>query len=182
MTQVAFYELSSLSEDQRASLLTRPESDLEFFLEKVKPIIEDVRTKGDVALVEYAAKFDNAHFGISEVGASKAEIDAAYDQIDREMIETLEYAADNIRRFHEEQLPSEIWMKEIRPGVFAGERYSPIDSAAVYSPRGKGSFPSVTLMGAIPAVVAGVSDPIDPVTPSSLPIIRLIRALRLWIF
>ncbi len=160
MTRVAFYELSKLTGDQRDALLMRPESDLGFFLEKVKPLIEDVRTKGDAALVEYAAKFDNAHFNVTEVGASKADIDAAFDQINRELIETLEYAADNIRRYHEEQLPGEMWMKEVRPGVFAGERHSPIDSAAVYSPRGKGSFPSVTLMGAIPAVVAGVSDPI----------------------
>lgn len=51
-------------------------------------------------------------------------------------------------------------MKEIRPGVVVGERSTPIDSVACYSPRGKGSFPSVTLMSAIPAVVAGVRRPI----------------------
>jgi histidinol dehydrogenase len=76
------------------------------------------------------------------------------------MIETLEYAADNIRRFHEAQLPGEMWLKEIRPGVLVGERYTPIDSVALYSPRGKGSFPSMTLMTAIPAMVAGVGMPI----------------------
>lgn len=158
MTEVSFYELSNLTGEQRASLMTRPENDLGGFLEKVKPLIEDVRTKGDAALVEYAAKFDNAHFTPSEVGATKAEMDAAFDQLDRDVIEALEYGADNIRRFHEEQMPGEMWIKEVRPGVFAGERYTPIDSAAVYSPRGKGSFPSVTLMSAIPAKVAGVTD------------------------
>ncbi|MCV6601286.1 MAG: histidinol dehydrogenase, partial [Cohaesibacter sp.] len=142
------------------------------FLEKVKPLIEDVRTQGDAALVKYAAQFDNAHFGFDEVGASKADIDAAFDQIDRDLLETLEleileYAADNIRHFHEEQTPGKMWMKEVRPGILAGERHSPIDRVAIYSPRGKGSFPSVTLMGAIPAVVAGVSDPIvlSPASP-----------------
>jgi len=160
MTGIAFHELSKLDEDRRASLLTRPENDLEFFLEKARPLIEDVRVKGDAALVEYAAKFDNARFAPSEIGVAKAEIDAAFDQLDRGVVEALEYGADNIRRYHLEQLPGEMWMKEVRPGVFAGERYTPIDSAAIYSPRGKGSFPSVTLMGAIPAVVAGVPDPI----------------------
>jgi histidinol dehydrogenase len=53
-----------------------------------------------------------------------------------------------------------MWMKEIRPGVLVGERATPIDSVACYSPRGKGSFPSVTLMTAIPAAVAGVPQPI----------------------
>lgn len=159
-TKVTVYELTKLNKDQRTALLKRPENDLGFFLEKVKPLIEDVRTKGDAALVEYAAKFDNAHFTTAEIGASQVEFDAAFDQLDCGVIESLEYAADNIRRYHEEQMPGEMWMKEIRPGIFAGERHTPIDTAAIYSPRGKGSFPSVTLMGAIPAVVAGVPDPI----------------------
>lgn len=160
MVNVTIYELSKITNEQRASLLTRPESNLDGVLEKVKPLIEAVRTKGDAALVEYAAKFDNAHFTMDEVGVSKADIDAAFDKLDRDVIKALEYSADNIRRYHEEQMPGEMWMKEIRPGVFAGERYTAIDSAAVYSPRGKGSFPSVTLMAAIPAVVAGVKSPI----------------------
>lgn len=160
MADVAFYELSQLTAEQRAALLLRPENDLGEFLEKVAPVIEDVRTKGDAALVDYAARFDGAKFTTAEVGASKADIDAAFDILDRDIIETLEYAADNIRRYHQEQMPGEMWMQEVRPGVFAGERHMPIDSAAIYSPRGKGSFPSVTLMGAIPAVVAGVRDPI----------------------
>ena len=95
MTGIAFHELSKLDEDRRASLLTRPENDLEFFLEKARPLIEDVRVKGDAALVEYAAKFDNARFAPSEIGAAKAEIDAAFDQLDRGVVEALEYGADN---------------------------------------------------------------------------------------
>jgi len=58
------------------------------------------------------------------------------------------------------QKPQDIWWTEIRPGVKVGERATPIQSVALYSPRGKGSFPSVTLMTAIPAVVAGVAEPI----------------------
>jgi histidinol dehydrogenase len=100
MTKVAFYELSNLTNDQRSRLLTRPENDLDFFLKKVRPLIEDVRIKGDVALVEYAAKFDNAHFTTSEIGASKTDFEAAFDQLDRDVIESLEYGADHIRRFH----------------------------------------------------------------------------------
>lgn len=163
--KVSFHELSTIDEAQRQSLLTRPENDLDFFLEKIQPIIEDVRLNGDEALVKYAAKFDKSHFSIDEVGATKTEIDNAFNQVGHKMVETLEYAADNIRRYHQEQMPDEMWMKEVRPGMFAGERHLPIDSAAIYSPRGKGSFPSVTLMGLIPAVVAGVPNPIV-LTPS----------------
>jgi len=64
-------------------------------------------------------------------------------------------------------MPQELWMKEIRPGVVVGERTTAIESVACYSPRGKGSFPSVTLMSAIPAVVAGVPMPII-LTPPGL--------------
>jgi hypothetical protein len=53
-----------------------------------------------------------------------------------------------------------MWLKEMRPGAFAGDRHVPIDSVACYVPRGKGSFPSVLLMTTIPAVVAGVPRPV----------------------
>ncbi len=68
----------------------------------------------------------------------------------------IDYAAANIRSFHTAQLPEAMWLKEIRPGAFAGDRYRPIPSVACYVPRGKGAFPSVTMMTTIPAVVAGV--------------------------
>ena len=115
--KVSLYELSKLNKTKRNVLLRRSENDLEVFLEMVKPIIEDVRIKGDAALVKYAAKFDNAHFKSSEVGASKIEFDDAFNKLDSGVIESLEYAADNIRRYHEEQIPGEMWMKEIRPGI-----------------------------------------------------------------
>ena len=51
-----------------------------------------------------------------------------------------------------------MWLKEIRPGAFAGDRFLPIDSVALYVPRGKGAFPSVTMMTAVPGVVAGVPE------------------------
>ena len=53
-----------------------------------------------------------------------------------------------------------MWLKEIHPGAWAGDRFLPIDSVACYVPRGKGAFPSVTVMTAVPAVVAGVARPI----------------------
>ena len=158
---VALHELDKLSADDRDRLLSRAEDDLERFIEGVGPIIEAVRLEGDEALARFGREFDGAESLEShEIAATRADIDKAFDEVDRAMIETLEYSADNIRRFHEAQRPPEMWMKEIRPGVLVGERATPIDSVACYSPRGKGSFPSVTLMTAVPAAVAGVPDPI----------------------
>ncbi|MFT4730216.1 MAG: histidinol dehydrogenase [Granulosicoccus sp.] len=159
--EVALHDLAQLSVTEREQLLSRAEDDLDPFIEGVRPIIEAVRTEGDEALARFGRKFDGAtHLSAGSIAASKSDIDQAFDKIDRAMIETLEYSADNIRRFHEAQRPPEMWMKEIRPGVLVGERATPIDSVACYSPRGKGSFPSVTLMTAIPASVAGVPQPI----------------------
>jgi histidinol dehydrogenase len=78
--------------------------------------------------------------------------------LDPELTETIRWAIDNIRSFHEEQLPDPMFLKEIRPGAFAGDRFTPLRSAALYVPRGKGSFPSVTMMTSVPAVLAGVKD------------------------
>ena len=166
MTQeVALYELESLSLDQRNALLKRTEDDLSAFVGKVEPIIEAVKQQGDEALAAFAREYDKAELQANQIAVSASDFDDAFDSLDSKMIEVLEYAADNIRRFHQAQKPEEMWMKEIRPGVLVGERYSPIDSVALYSPRGKGSFPSVTLMTSIPAVVAGVPLPVI-VTPA----------------
>ena len=108
-----------MSYDQRSVLLTRPENDLDLFLERVKPVIEDVRIKGDAALVKYAAKFDKAHFRASDIKASETEFEEAFDLLDRDVIEALEYGANNIRRFHEDQLPDKMQMKPTLDGVLS---------------------------------------------------------------
>ncbi len=149
-----------LSPVDRAALLLRPESDLAPQMEGAERIIAAVRERGDAALIDFAKDFDRADLREKGIEVKPAEFDAAFSQLDGALIETLELAADNIRRFHEAQLPQEMWLKEIRPGVLVGERTTPVDSAALYAPRGKGSFPSVTLMTTIPAVVAGVPQPI----------------------
>jgi histidinol dehydrogenase len=156
---VALHDLTRLTDAERATLLARAEDDLGPFIEKVMPIIAAVRERGDEALVEFAKRFDGADVRGDDLKVSDAAFDAAYNALDDEFIEVLRYAADNIRRFHERQMPDEMrWAMEIRPGANVGERFTPLDSVACYSPRGKGSFPSVTLMSVIPAVVAGVRE------------------------
>ena len=160
MREIALYDYDKLSQTERAALLRRTEDDLSDYIEKVAPVIEEVRLKGDEAIAHFVKKFDGAEIDPAQILATEAEFDAAFDALDDEFIEVLRYAADNIRRFHEMQKPQDIWWTEIRPGVKVGERATPLDTVALYSPRGKGSFPSVTLMTAIPAVVAGVRQPV----------------------
>jgi len=157
---VKLHELNRLDNTGREALLRRAEDDLGYFLERVEPIIAAVRDAGDEALARFAREFDQASVDADSIAATGMDFDHAFATLDPEMISVLEFSADNIRRFHTAQMPQEMWMKEIHPGVLVGERTTPIDSVACYSPRGKGCFPSVTLMSAIPAVVAGVPDAI----------------------
>ena len=111
---------------------------------QVAPVIEQVREGGDAALVALAEKFDKADMTGKQLLATKVETDAAFDQLEPHLIDALGYAADNIRRFHEHQKPDQDWSVEIRPGIDVGEKAFPIEKVALYPPRGKGSFPSVT--------------------------------------
>jgi histidinol dehydrogenase len=155
MEAARLHDLSG-GEDIPASLLERTEADLSAFTEKVKPIIAAVRGEGDAALQRFARAYDGVTAATMSLRATAAEFDAAMDLVPREVVAALEHAIDNIRRFHAAQMPEEMWFKQIEPGLWTGERYTPIDSVACYVPRGKGAFPSVVNMTAIPGVVAGV--------------------------
>jgi histidinol dehydrogenase len=153
-----FHELAKLSEEQRAALMKRADADLGPFLEKVRPIIDAVRSEGDRALSRFARELDKAEVPPDKLLATEQEFDTAFDAIGPDVREAIEFAVNAIRNFHEEQRPEPMWLKETSPGAFAGDRWLPIPSVGLYVPRGKGSFPSVTMMTSVPAVVAGVPD------------------------
>ena len=150
------WKFSSLSRDEYLSLLKRTEADLSQYLEKVIPIIASVREHGDEAVCEFTAKFDGAKISPSGLLVSEQEFDLAEAQLSPSVKQAILHARDNILAYHRFQLPKPITMTPVSPGVLAGERYNAIPSVACYVPRGKGSFPSVCLMTAAPAVIAGV--------------------------
>ena len=157
MSEVNVKRLKDLSKAERAALVRRSEGDLTSFLEKVQPIIDAVRNEGDAALVRFGQELDKAASLTREtLKATEAEFDEAFSLVDDKVVEAIRSGIENIRSFHEEQLPEPMWLKEIRPGAFAGDRFIAINSVALYVPRGKGSFPSVTMMTSVPGVVAGV--------------------------
>lgn len=155
---VNFHELYRLSPPQRRKLLQRTEADLSAYEEKVRAIIDAVRREGDEALARFARDFDKAQVKASEIAATEEDFARAGKTLDREVKAAMDYAAAQIRKFHEDQKPEEMWLSEMRPGAFAGDRMRAIPSAACYVPRGKGAFPSVALMTSIPAKVAGVAE------------------------
>jgi histidinol dehydrogenase len=155
---VNLHILSRLSPKQRKALLTRTETDLSTFIEKVKPIIAAVKTEGDAALARFAQQFDKAPVAAGAIAATDADFARAEKTLAPKMQEAMTFAAESIIAFHQAQMPEREWMKELRPGVLAGDRVTPIPSVACYIPRGKGAFPSSVLMTAIPATVAGVEN------------------------
>jgi histidinol dehydrogenase len=164
MSEVSFHDLSSASAEQRASLLKRAEADLSVFVEQVRPILEAVRTEGDAALLRFVRDLDKADVAAGNLKVPEGEFDAAFGKVDKDVVDSIRFGIANIRHFHEEQRPETMWLKEVRPGAYAGDRYTPIASVALYVPRGKGAFPSVTMMTSVPAVIAGVPQ-IAIVTP-----------------
>ncbi len=150
------HDLTKLSATDRAALLRRTEADLTPYMDRVRPIIEAVRDEGDAAVARLAREIDRVALDPARIAVTEAEFDAARAAIPDELREAIDFAAGSIRKLHEDQKPDEMWLHEIRPGAFAGERTVPIASVACYVPRGKGSFPSVAMMTTIPAVVAGV--------------------------
>jgi histidinol dehydrogenase len=138
------------------SLLARATADLAWYCERAQPIIEAVKLEGDDALLRFARSYDGVTSAQMSIRADESEFADAARHVPSEVVRAIQHAIDNIRRFHEAQTPEEMWLKEMQPGAWAGDRHIPIDSVACYVPRGKGSFPSVVNMTAIPAVVAGV--------------------------
>jgi histidinol dehydrogenase len=155
MQTVTFRDLR-LTSPLPPELLLRTEADLSGYLPAAQAIIEDVRGNGDASLVRYAREFDHVEAPVFDLSVTEADFAAAQAAVDPAVIEAIGFAADNIRRFHTAQKPPPMSWMEVRPGAFAAERVTPIDNVACYVPRGKGAFPSVVMMTAIPAVVAAV--------------------------
>jgi histidinol dehydrogenase len=154
--QINFYELEKLPESETAKLFKRSELDIAELQKQVLPIIQDVRERGDLALIEYNEKFDKAKMTAEQLKVTEAEFEQARNNLDPEVKKVIEISATNIKKFHQAQIPEEMWFTQIDDGIMAGEKITPITSVGIYVPRGKGSFPSVMLMLCIPAVIANV--------------------------
>ncbi len=121
----------------------------------VREIIDDVRTRGDTALIEYSVKFDGIDFDATPMRVTAAEIDAAIEQVPSEVLGALKVAAVRIESHHRRQLPRDDSYED-ELGVVLGSRWTAIEAVGLYVPGGTASYPSSVLMNAIPAKVAGV--------------------------
>lgn len=153
---IQFWELSQLDKTTLAKIMRRAETDITSLLPMIQEIINEVRQRGDAAVVEYARRFEAANFEANMLRATPEDFTAARKEISDEVFDAIQQAHDNVQTFHQEQMPEQMWFTEVKPGIMAGERVTAVASAGLYVPRGKGAFPSVMIMLATPAKVAGV--------------------------
>ena len=140
--------------DQAQDLITRKALRLAEAEKIVAPIIEDVRERGDEALLEYARKFDQLQN--NDVTVAPAEWQTAEARVSPEFREAVDAAARNIREYAQTQLPREASVT-LPDGRRLGQIVRPLESMAAYIPAGRYPLPSTLLMTVIPAQVAGVN-------------------------
>lgn len=134
--------------------------------EIVDRIVGDVRRDGDEAVIKYTKLIDRTEFTPEEFVVTEAEYEAAYQEADPAVVESLRKAAENVRRYHQEQKPNS-WMTYRDKGSILGQSVIPLDRVGIYVPGGTAAYPSSVIMNAMPAVVAGVKEIIMMVPPKN---------------
>lgn len=126
--------------------------------EAVTSILARVRREGDAAVLDYSRQFDCPSMALENLRVTSEEFAQAEGEVDDAFRQTLRFAADRIRRFHEREM-EDSWLLTRDDGAMTGRLVRPVDSAGLYVPGGKeGSTPLVSsvLMNGIPAQIAGV--------------------------
>lgn len=158
---------SDLSQEEKEKRLRRSEEDISQALGGVKTIVDEVRHRGDEALREFTLRFDGVDLGDLPLEATAEEFRQARREMDPALRAAIDQGISHVKAFHQTQIPREPRpeeYKELLPGLRVAEIPRPIPSAGLYVPRGKGSFPSMLYMLAVPAVLAGVN-PLVVTTP-----------------
>ena len=124
----------------------------------VAGILKDVKTRGDVAVLEYTNRFDKTNASsLAELEVRKSELNAALNGLPANQRAALEAAANRVKSYHEKQV-MQSWSYTETDGTLLGQQVTPLDRVGLYVPGGKAAYPSSVLMNAIPAKVAGVGE------------------------
>jgi histidinol dehydrogenase len=169
MGKLAVYRLSELSGAKRRQILDRATAEIfEPELNRsVAELVADVRERGDQAVCEALARFDGIECAPDELRVSEQELEEAAAKVRPEVVAAIREGIGRIRAFNERVLADASWQLELEPGVLVGEQARAIDSAGLFVPSGKGSFPSVLMQIGTPAVVAGVRQTVVLVPPTT---------------
>jgi len=136
-------------------------------LADVTKIIEDVRGRGDAALIEYTRRFDGVSLQPEELRVTEDVLRRSAERVDAPVLEALREAIRRVRAFHEHER-TETWEMRNERGVRLGQRITPVERAGLYVPGGTASYPSSVIMNVVPAQIAGVPRLIVTTPPRTL--------------
>ena len=148
-------KIPNLSDARKKTILRRSMEDISSIYESTKAILDDIRVRGDAVNVEHYTKLKQ-DLSAEDFRVTPEETQKAYAQVPDEVVGHLKKAAANIRTFHAAQLERPMWQMEVSPGIIAGRKNTPLDSAGCYVPGRRAAYPSSVLMTILPAMVAGV--------------------------
>ena len=156
-------KIDDLNPDRRKSVMERSMDDISSISEDVRVIVDDIKSRGNEVILEHYKKH-KSDITISDLEATREEIEEAYNIVGPEVVKCLKTAAMNITKFHQAQLEREMWSIEISEGILAGRVTRAMDIVGCYVPGGTAAYPSSVLMTVLPAKVAGVGQTVA-VTP-----------------
>ena len=136
-------------------------------LSEVSAIVQEVRARGDAALIEYAARFDGCVLQPEELRVDEEHLRRIAARVEPRVLEAIREAIRRVRVFHQSELPQS-WIMEAEGGVVLGQRITAIERAGLYVPGGTASYPSSVVMNVVPAQVAGVDRVIVATPPRTL--------------
>ena len=134
---------------------------------EVAAIIQEVRTRGDAALIDYAARFDGCVLQPADLMVSEEDLLRTASRVDAGVLQAIREAITRVRAFHEHER-QQSWQVDSPNGVRLGQRIVPIESAGMYVPGGTASYPSSVVMNVVPAQVAGVDRIVVATPPRTL--------------
>jgi len=161
-------DIEALGPADRRALFER-DAGVDAVRDDVRDIVERVRDEGDVAVREFSREFDGVEVGNLDVTDAA---ERAHENVDDDLLDAIRTAADNVREFHERQLPAD-WRDDFG-GRELGRRFRPLSRVGVYVPGGAAAYPSSAIMGIVPATVAGVdhvvvtTPPAEELNPATL--------------
>lgn len=157
MNTLRVIDSGQINEETIYKYIPRADTQLESIRDSVVKIIQEVKEKGDEALIEFTREFDKVKLTNKEIQVSKEELSQAYEKIDSSLLQAIHHAKENLIKFNKAQ-KREDWTVEIAEGIVAGQIYRPIETIGIYIPGGIAIYPSTVLMIAAPAFVAGTQE------------------------
>lgn len=151
-----FYENSDKFDEIFNGFVNRSGLDMQRVMPVVSEILGEVREFGDEAIYRHILKFDKWEAN-GKLEISQDEMKKSYENLDKELKDSLNLAYKRIESYHKKQLQNS-WFSTESNGTILGQKVTPVDRAGLYIPGGKAAYPSSLLMNALPAIVAGVGE------------------------